>query len=191
MIRKGKDIFGEVVNVASRMQSKAPPGDILLTDATYQEIKEYVRCTQLGDIEVKGIKDFITAYSPQEVIADTTKLMDGGKDEPGLQRLKESIFVPSFQIPSGKADAGPLPALIKEIFSEISRAIEELASDYHDEYEFKKYLQEKWNAGDGPAFGWAARMAPPLGGMCGRRPRHLTPPRYPTAFDAAAVFHGI
>ncbi len=146
VIRKGKDIFGEVVNVASRMQSKAPPGDILLTDATYQEIKEYVRCTQLGDIEVKGIKDFITAYSPQEVIADTTKLMDGGKDEPGLQRLKESIFVPSFQIPSGKADAGPLPALIKEIFSEISRAIEELASDYHDEYEFKKYLQEKWNA---------------------------------------------
>jgi len=83
VIRKGKDIFGEVVNVASRMQSKAPPGDILLTDATYQEIKEYVRCTQLGDIEVKGIKDFITAYSPQEVIADTTKLMDGGKDEPG------------------------------------------------------------------------------------------------------------
>jgi class 3 adenylate cyclase len=145
VIRKGKDIFGEVVNVASRMQSKAPPGDILLTEATYQEIKDYVRCTQLGNIEVKGIKDFITAYSPQEVIADTTKLM-GAADEPGLQKLKESIFIPSFQIPSGKGDAGRLPVLIKEIFSEISRAIEELASDYHDEYEFKKYLQEKWNA---------------------------------------------
>ncbi len=105
VIRKGKDIFGEVVNVASRMQSKAPPGDILLTDATYQEIKDYVRCTQLGNIEVKGIKDFITAYSPQEVIADTTKLMDGA-EEPGLQRLKESIFVPSFQDPFRQGGRG-------------------------------------------------------------------------------------
>jgi hypothetical protein len=34
---------------------------------------------------------------------------------------------------------------LKGIFSEISRAIEELAADYHDEYEFKKYLQEKWD----------------------------------------------
>ena len=145
MIRKGKDIFGEVVNVASRMQSKAPDGEIFLTEATYQEIKDFIRCTQLGNIEVKGIKDPITAYSPQEVIADTTKLM-GAADEPGLQKLKESIFVPSFQIPPGKGEAGRLPALIRDIFSEISRAIEELAADYHDEYEFKKYLQEKWNA---------------------------------------------
>ncbi len=76
VIRKGKDIFGEVVNVASRMQSKAPPGEILLTEATYQEIKDYVRCTELGKIEVKGIKDFITAYSPQEVIADPTKIIE-------------------------------------------------------------------------------------------------------------------
>jgi len=145
VIRKGKDIFGEVVNVASRMQSAATPGDILLTDATYQEIREYVRCTELGRIQVKGIKDAITAYSPQELTADPAKIMDTAP-EPGLQKLKESIFVPNFQIPAEAAGENRLPLLLKGIFSEISRAIEELAADYHDEYEFKKYLQEKWNA---------------------------------------------
>jgi class 3 adenylate cyclase len=145
VIRKGKDILGEVVNVASRMQSAATPGDILLTESTYQEIREYVRCTELGRIQVKGIKEAITAYSPEELIADPAKLMDSA-EEPGLQRLKESIFVPSFTVPEGKAAGGNLPEMLKQVFVEIARAVEELASDYHDEFEFKKYLQEKWNS---------------------------------------------
>jgi class 3 adenylate cyclase/HEAT repeat protein len=145
VIRKGKDILGEVVNVASRMQSAATPGDILLTEGTYQKVSEFVRCTELGRIQVKGVKEPITAYSPEELVADPTKLMDSDQ-EPGLQKLKESIFVPSFKIPEGKEGAGKLPPMLRQVFTEISRAIEELASDYHDEYEFKKYLQEKWNS---------------------------------------------
>ena len=145
VIRKGKDIFGEVVNVAARMQSAATPGDILLTEATFQEVRDYVRCTELGKIQVKGIKDAITAYSAEELTADPAKII-GAVPEPGLQQLKESIFVPSFDVPSTVADRDKVASLLKEIFSEVSRAVEELAADYHDEYEFKKYLQEKWNA---------------------------------------------
>jgi class 3 adenylate cyclase len=143
VIRKGKDIFGEVVNVAARMQSKASAGETIVTEATFQEIKEYVRCTDLGKIEVKGLKDPIMAYSPVELTADPAKIIDAAP-EPGLQKLKESIFVPTFQVPA-EAGESQLPLLLKGIFSEISSAVEELASDYHDEYEFKKYLQEKWN----------------------------------------------
>ena len=143
VIRKGKDIFGEVVNVASRMQSKANPGDTIVTEATYQEIKEYVHCTPLGKIDVKGFKDPMMAYSLLELTADPAKIMDAAP-EPSLQRLKESIFVPTFQVPAAEAE-NQIPVLLKGIFTEISSAIEELASDYHDEYEFKKYLQEKWN----------------------------------------------
>ena len=145
IIRKGKDIFGEVVNVAARMQSAATPGDILLTDATYQEVRDQVRCTEMGKIQVKGIKEAIMVYSPQELIADPAKILDVVPEQ-GLQQLKESIFAPNFQVPPGAAERGPLAAQLKEIFSEVSRAIEELAADYHDEYEFKKYLQEKWNS---------------------------------------------
>ena len=145
VIRKGKDIFGEVVNVAQRMETAADPGDILMTEATYQEIRDYVRCTELGKITVKGIKDAIAAYSAQELTAEPAKAIDTAP-EPGLQKLKESIFVPNFKIPVDASAQNKLTPLLRDIFLEISRAIEELAADYHDEYEFKKYLQEKWNA---------------------------------------------
>jgi len=145
VIRKGNDIFGPVVNVAARMQHEAGNGEVYLTDATYQKTREYVRCTALGKIQVKGIEDAITAYSAQELIADPAKIVDDSR-EPGLQKLKESIFVPNFKIPAGAAAENRIPSLLKDIFTEISRAIEELAADYQDEYEFKKYLQERWNA---------------------------------------------
>jgi class 3 adenylate cyclase len=145
VIRKGKDIFGEVVNVAARMQSAATPGDIYATEATYQLIRDYVRCDPLGAISVKGIKEAVQAYSPKELLGDASKVI-GATPEPGLQQLKESIFVPTFDVPPGAKDKERLAALLKETFTEVSRAVEELAADYHDEYEFKKYLQQRWDA---------------------------------------------
>lgn len=149
VIRKDNDIFGNVVNVASRMQSAATPGDVLLTEATWEEIRDFVRCTKLGGINVKGIKEAITAYVAEEVTVDLAKLQDagGGADkgalrDSSLEKLKETIFVPNFQASS---DKGEVAALLKTTFGEISRAIEDIASDSHEEYVFKKYLQEKWD----------------------------------------------
>jgi class 3 adenylate cyclase/HEAT repeat protein len=149
VIRKDNDIFGEVVNVASRMQSAGSPGDVLLTESTFEEIRDYVRCTKLGGIMVKGIKEAITAYSPEEITVDLAKVQQAGETEQkgalrdsSLEKLKETIFVPNFQAPAGK---GEVAGLLKVTFGEISRAIEDIASDYHEEYVFKKYLQEKWN----------------------------------------------
>ncbi len=154
VIRKDNDIFGEVVNVASRMQSSAPPGDIYLTEDTFTEIKDYVRCTQLGKIQVKGIKEPMSAYSPAEVTINLEKFQgtggaaaaEGLLHDSSLEKLKESIFVPTFQVPSGKGDSGELAQLLKDIFSTISKGVEELASDNHEEYMFKKYLQDRWDA---------------------------------------------
>jgi hypothetical protein len=154
VIRKDNDIFGEVVNVASRMMSASSPGDILLTETTYKDIRDYTRCTELGKIQVKGIKDAITAYSPEEITVDLAKLtgaaeagaaIAGPLRDSSLEKLKESIFVPSFTMPTDKAASVEMATLLKGIFTDISRAIELIASDYHEEYEFKKYLQEKWN----------------------------------------------
>jgi class 3 adenylate cyclase len=154
VIRKDKDIFGETVNVAARMQSAATPGEVLLTDDTFKEIQDYVRCTKLGRIEAKGIKDGVVAYKPEEILVDIEKIMHTGAAEPGekgalrdasLEKLKESMFVPSFQVPGEKSAAGETAALLKGVFSEISRYVEDIAPDYHEEYNFKKYLQERWN----------------------------------------------
>jgi class 3 adenylate cyclase len=153
VIRKDNDIFGEVVNVASRMQSAATPGDVLLPQSTFEEVKDYVRCTELGRIQVKGIKEAMTAYSPQEVTVDLSRFQaDGAPAKAGpeatgasLEKLKESFFVPTFGIPEEAAAKRSLAGFLREVFTEISRAVEDLASDYHEEYVFKEYLQRKWN----------------------------------------------
>jgi class 3 adenylate cyclase len=48
------DIWGDTVNVASRMESHGIPGQIQVSDATYQVLKDQYDFTERGVIEVKG-----------------------------------------------------------------------------------------------------------------------------------------
>ncbi|HWI93439.1 MAG TPA: adenylate/guanylate cyclase domain-containing protein [Flavisolibacter sp.] len=48
------DIWGDTVNIASRMESKSEPGKINLSETTYQEIKDEFPCEYRGEIEVKN-----------------------------------------------------------------------------------------------------------------------------------------
>ncbi|HYW83366.1 MAG TPA: adenylate/guanylate cyclase domain-containing protein, partial [Spirochaetia bacterium] len=153
VIKKDKDIFGETVNVAARMQSSATPGETYLTHETFKEIHDYVRCTHLGPIQVKGIKDGVVAYKPEEIVVDIEKILQtspgnaaekGALRDASLEKLKESMFVPKFQLPGDKGGSGEAAALLKDIFSEFSRYVEETANDYHEEYKLKRSLQESW-----------------------------------------------
>ena len=49
------DIWGDTVNVASRMESSSKPGRINLSETTYQIIKDEYPCEYRGEIEVKNI----------------------------------------------------------------------------------------------------------------------------------------
>ncbi len=155
VIRKDGDVFGDTVNVAARMQSSASPGDILLTQATYEEIKEYVRCTHLGALQLKGKAEPVTAYSADEVLIDVNRLLAEAREpQPAAKgsrttgQLKESMFEPVFKVPEG----GARPALeakqvasLQGLFKDFARAAEDLSKDYHEEYAFKRYLQDKWH----------------------------------------------
>ncbi len=48
------DIWGDTVNIASRMESKSEPGRINLSEITYQQIKDEFACEYRGEIEVKN-----------------------------------------------------------------------------------------------------------------------------------------
>lgn len=48
------DIWGDTVNIASRMESKSEPGRINLSETTYNEIKDKFPCEYRGEIEVKN-----------------------------------------------------------------------------------------------------------------------------------------
>lgn len=48
------DIWGDTVNIASRMESKSEPGRINLSETTYLQIKDEFPCEYRGEIEVKS-----------------------------------------------------------------------------------------------------------------------------------------
>lgn len=49
------DIWGETVNIASRMESSSEPMQINITEDVYNQIKEYFDCEKRGEIEAKSL----------------------------------------------------------------------------------------------------------------------------------------
>lgn len=48
------DIWGDTVNIASRMESASIPGKINISETTYEKIKDEFPCTYRGEIEMKN-----------------------------------------------------------------------------------------------------------------------------------------
>lgn len=56
------DLWGDAVNVASRMESHGTPGEIQITRATYDLLKDEFECRRRGTIPVKGKGEVETWY---------------------------------------------------------------------------------------------------------------------------------
>jgi len=56
------DLWGDAVNTASRMQSQSTPGEIQITRATYELLKDEFVCRPRGTILVKGKGEMETWY---------------------------------------------------------------------------------------------------------------------------------
>jgi TolB-like protein/class 3 adenylate cyclase len=65
VIVEGKDIFGDGVNIASRVESFALPGGVFITDVVYHEIRNHtdIRAISLGKYEFKNVKESIEIYA--------------------------------------------------------------------------------------------------------------------------------
>jgi class 3 adenylate cyclase len=48
------DIWGDAVNIASRMESTGEPGRIALSESTYHHVKDQFECEHRGPIEIKN-----------------------------------------------------------------------------------------------------------------------------------------
>lgn len=185
VIRSEEDVFGDTVNVASRMETSASPGEVRLTQATYDEIKEFVRCTHLGNIEVKGKSEPISAYSAEESLIDVGRLMAEGQagTEPAataaaagsLANLKESMFTPRFEAGAVAGVPAELARTLAAVFQDMSRQLEGLAQDYHEEYQLKRYLQEKWDQLAASTRGGRPAAAAPARPAASPRPASAAP----------------
>ncbi len=68
------DIWGNTVNLASRMESVGMIGKVNISDSTYNIIKDYFDCTSRGEIEVKNMGKVSTYFVDRikpEFSADT------------------------------------------------------------------------------------------------------------------------
>jgi len=54
--------IGDVVNLAKRLQERAAPGQILLSQVAYERVQTHVRCQALAPLQVKGRLAFEQVY---------------------------------------------------------------------------------------------------------------------------------
>ena len=59
-------VIGDAVNTAQRLQSAADPGQIIICDFAYQQIKESFKCRHVGEVSLKNKKDTVTIYEVLE-----------------------------------------------------------------------------------------------------------------------------
>jgi hypothetical protein len=156
---KDDDIYGDVVNIASRMETSAAPGEILITEELHNEIKEYVICDSKGELQVRGIEYPIRVFTPRGVSRDVRTLLDIKKsnvealirieDGEAAKRLREAFFSPKFELPVGFQEstglAGGIIESLRGLFRDLAHAASAISNDYREEFLFKRYLQEKWN----------------------------------------------
>jgi class 3 adenylate cyclase/HAMP domain-containing protein len=63
-------IIGSGVNLASRLESAASPGEILIAYETYALVKDEIHCEKFGEITVKGISHPIETYQVVDAYED-------------------------------------------------------------------------------------------------------------------------
>jgi class 3 adenylate cyclase/Tfp pilus assembly protein PilF len=67
------DIWGSTVNIASRMESNGEPGQINISAATYDLIKDDYECTHRGKIYAKNVGDIDMYFLGEEIIKPEVK----------------------------------------------------------------------------------------------------------------------
>jgi PAS domain S-box-containing protein len=68
-------MIGGAVNLASRLEHEAPPGEVVISYETYAHVKDDIHCEEHGNIRVRGIAYPVTTYRVVDLKAN---LVSGG-----------------------------------------------------------------------------------------------------------------
>jgi len=55
-------VIGDTVNTAQRLQSAAAPGQILISNSSYEKVKESFNCSKVGEVSLKHKADKVVIY---------------------------------------------------------------------------------------------------------------------------------
>ena len=69
-------IIGGEVNLTSRLETAASPNNILISHATYAQIKDQIHCKEHSEMSVRGISHPVTTYEVVDLIENLRELGD-------------------------------------------------------------------------------------------------------------------
>ncbi len=85
VVRKAQgDVLGNTVNIASRLESSAQPGSVLVSEQVHEKVKDFIHAREIGRITVKNITGPIKVFEPYEIALDLPASLDpmkGAKPE--------------------------------------------------------------------------------------------------------------
>ena len=83
-------VLGNGVNLASRLEGLAKPNTILISDSTYNIIKEEIECTASEEVKVKGKLQPVKTYKVNDVLSGHRNTDIFYEDEGFLLNIEES-----------------------------------------------------------------------------------------------------
>lgn len=108
-------LLGSEVNLASRLETAAEPGEILVSHATWQFVRDQIMCRDRGEMEVKGFKHPIKVFS----VVDHRKNL--GREQSCLDYRTEgfSLFMDLDHI--NNYDYNKVASALQDAFREVQR----------------------------------------------------------------------
>lgn len=89
-------VFGDGVNLASRIESLAVPGSVFISEKVYDEIKnqQHINCREMGYFELKNVKDPVKVFaiSNDGIVVPSREELKGKTKQPS-NRLAVLPFV--------------------------------------------------------------------------------------------------
>ncbi len=134
-------VVGDLVNTASRLQSIAPPGGVLIGASTADLVAERIDLAPAGNHGVKGKEEAVTAYRPTHVMTESDRQSgEGGIEGPFVGRDDELRVLKDQLHAVGRDGKARLVSVVGEggigktrLAKELLRYIEGIAEDiyYH------------------------------------------------------------
>ncbi len=126
--KEGGDVLGNAVNIASRLESSARPGSILISDRVEADVRDFVHVREIGHITVKNIAEPIKVFEPFEIVLDLPTEADPLRSgsAAGRKRAGAAAGVAS---PAGTSGGAAEDRIVLEpdVYAEIQRCFSALA----------------------------------------------------------------
>jgi class 3 adenylate cyclase len=67
VVRRDYTVIGDTVNQANRYEAKCPHGGVLVSKSTYAALGDRAKVREIHGLELKGVKEPVTAYVVEEL----------------------------------------------------------------------------------------------------------------------------